>query len=79
MMLITNWKLITKFAWSMRLAVISGVLSGVEVILPLFMDSFPRGVFAVLSLVAAISSAVSRIVAQPNMWLKGEESNNDEP
>ncbi len=67
MNLITEWKHVLKHAWSMRLAIVSGLLSGAEVILPLFVDALPRGIFAGLSICAAVGSAVARVVSQPKM------------
>ena len=67
MHLLDHWTTILKHAWSMRLVILAGLLSGIEVILPLFTDVFPRGVFSGLSVVAATSAAVARVVAQPKM------------
>lgn len=64
MKLITDWQKIIKKAWSIRLLVIAGLLSGVEIILPLFVESFPRGLFAVLSFAFTAAAFVARIVAQ---------------
>lgn len=67
MQLITEWSSVLKHAWSLRLVILAGLLSGIEVVLPLFTDMFPRGVFSGLSIVAATSAAVARVVAQPKM------------
>lgn len=64
MKLIEDWKRIVRKAWSFRLMVLAAILSGAEVVLPLFMDSLPRGLFAVLSFVAVGGGLVARIVAQ---------------
>lgn len=64
MKLSADWKKIVKKAWSVRLLVIAGLLSGVEIILPLLVDSFPKGVFAALSFVFTSAAFVARIVAQ---------------
>ena len=64
MKLIDDWKKILKKAWSIRLLVIAGLLSGVEIILPLLVDSFPKGIFAALSFVFTAAAFVARIVAQ---------------
>lgn len=42
----SDWKRFMRYAWSLRLSAIAGLLSGVSAILPLFVDSIPRGVFA---------------------------------
>ncbi len=65
--LIPDWKRILRRAWSLRLILLSGLLSGCEVILPLFVDTMPRNVFAALAILAAIGAGVARIVAQPKM------------
>jgi len=65
--LLPEWKLILKKAWSIRLLVVAGLLSGVEVALPFLVDSFPRGLFAVLSLVFTASAFVARLVAQQSI------------
>lgn len=66
-MLAPNWKRILKKAWSIRLMVLAGLLSGCEVILPLFVDTLPRNVFAILSMLAAIGAGVARVMSQPKM------------
>lgn len=67
MKLIANWRDILRYAWSIRLMILAGVLSGVEVILPLFADCCPRGLFAILSLLTIAGSFVARIVAQKDV------------
>lgn len=67
MNLIVEWKHVLRHAWSLRLAAIAGLFSGAEAILPLFVDAVPRGVFAGLSMIAALGSSVSRVIDQPKM------------
>ena len=67
MILLNDWKKILKKAWSVRLVLLSGLLSGVEIILPLYVDAIPRGIFATLSIFTAIGATVARVVAQPKM------------
>lgn len=59
-----QWKLIVRKAWSIRLAIIAALLSGLEVVVPMFGDVIPRNTFAALSFVVAVSAAVARVVAQ---------------
>lgn len=66
MTLYEDWKLILKKAWTVRLALLAGALSGAEVVLPLFADVIPRGVFSGLSVLVAMAIPIARIVAQPN-------------
>ena len=70
MTLLNDWKKILKKAWSVRLVLISGMLSGAELILPMYVDALPRGVFATLSILTAGAAAVARLVAQPKMDAK---------
>lgn len=67
MNLVPEWKWLVRKAWSVRLVLLSAALSGCEVILPLFVDSMPRHVFAILSMLAAIGAGVARVMAQPKM------------
>ena len=60
-----NWRDIFRKAWSIRLGVLAGLFSAAEVILPLFVDTMPRHIFAVLSFVAVMGAVVARLVAQP--------------
>lgn len=60
-----NWRDIFRKAWSIRLGVLAGMFSAAEVILPLFMHSMPRHIFAALSFVAVMGAVVARLVAQP--------------
>ena len=65
MKLKSNWTEVLKKAWSIRLGVLAGLFSAAEVILPLFMHSMPRHIFAALSFVAVMGAVVARLVAQP--------------
>ncbi len=62
-----DWKDIVKKAWSIRLILLAGVLSGAEVILPLFQDAFPRGIFAVLSMITIALAFWARITVQKDL------------
>lgn len=67
MELLPDWKKIARRAWSFRLSIIAAMLSGAEVVLPLFIDVLPRNLFASLSFVAVVGAAMARVVAQPRM------------
>lgn len=67
MELLPEWKKIARRAWSIRLSIIAALLSGAEVVLPLFIDVLPRNLFASLSFVAVVGATVARVVAQPRM------------
>ena len=65
----TNWRVIVRKAWSFRLGAVAALLSGAEVIVPLFADTMPRGAFAVLSFVTVVAAMVARLIAQPKAGL----------
>ena len=65
MTLLPDWKEILKTAWSVRFIVLAAVLSGLEAVLPLFTDSFPRGTFAAFSGVLTAAALLARVLAQP--------------
>lgn len=67
MSLIPGWRRILKKAWSVRLMLLAGLLSGCEAVLPLFVDALPRGVFAGLTLAVIPLAMVARVVAQKGM------------
>jgi hypothetical protein len=62
--LIDGWQKIVRKAWSFRLMLLAGLLSGCEVILPLYADSIPRNLFAVLSMLSISCAMIARVVAQ---------------
>ena len=64
MSLLPNWREIVRRAWSIRLMLLAGLLSGVEVVLPYFSSVLPHGLFAALSGVSVGAAFVARVVAQ---------------
>lgn len=64
-----DWKAILMKAWSIRLAALAAVLTRAEVVVPLFADSVPRNLFALLSFITVVAAMVARIVAQPRSGL----------
>jgi fluoride ion exporter CrcB/FEX len=67
MKLVDDWKAVALKAWSMRWMYGATILGAFEVVLPLFQDKFPRGVFAVLSVTALLLGIVSRVIQQKNI------------
>ncbi len=67
MALYSNWKTIVRKAWSIKFMILAGALSAIEVALPFFEDSFPRGVFAALSGLSVGAAFVARLVAQKDV------------
>lgn len=68
-MLVENWRAVLRRAWSIKLIVLAGLLSGAEIALPLIQDllPIPRGVFAGLSFLATAAGLVARLVAQQSV------------
>lgn len=69
MRLVDNWRKVIKHAWSMRLMLLAGALSGAEIALPI-LDEFlpiPRGVFAAGSGLVTMFALVARLTAQQSL------------
>lgn len=64
MKLIDNYQHVLRKAWSIRLILIAGTLSGFEMILPLIDERMPRGAFTALSFLVTIAAFVARLLAQ---------------
>ena len=62
-----DWQALLRRAWSIRLMLLAGFLSGCEAVLPLFGDTLPRGILAVLSMVAIGGGFVARLVVQQGL------------
>lgn len=69
MRLIDDWRRVLARAWSIRLLIVAGILSGVEIALPIIDGwiTIPRGLFASLSFVVVAAAFVARISAQKGM------------
>jgi len=65
--LIPRWKEVLTKAWSIRLILVAGVLSGIEVALPFSPIEMAPGHFALASLVATLAATVARLLAQKDM------------
>jgi hypothetical protein len=65
--LVQDWQRVLRKAWSMRLMVLAGLLSAVEVALPFFQPDLPRGWFALFSGLTVGGAFMARLVAQRNM------------
>ncbi|MCX2696407.1 DUF7940 domain-containing protein [Ochrobactrum chromiisoli] len=66
MQLVPDWRHVLRKAWSVRLILLAGLLTGFEVVLPLLGDAYPipTGLFAILSLVVTMAAFVMRLVSQ---------------
>ena len=68
-MFVTNWRAVLRRAWSIRLIVLAGALTTIEVALQLSGDilPIPAGLFAALSAFATGGAFIARIVAQKDI------------
>ena len=64
MNLLPDWKRVIRRAWSVRLTALAIAFIALEVALPVFADTMPRAVFAVLSIAAAIGALWARVTPQ---------------
>lgn len=64
MKIVPDWREILRRAWSVRLMLLAGLLSGIEVMLPSYADALPRGMFAGLTVAAVAGALIARVVAQ---------------
>lgn len=66
MHLLPNWKVVLRYAWSIRFIALAAALSGAEVALPLIRHilPIPAGIFAALSFVTVAAAFIARIIAQ---------------
>ncbi len=69
MRLVSNWRRVLRYAWSIRLMILAGALSGLEIALPLIDEivAIPRGVFAGLSGLTVATAFVARLIAQQSV------------
>jgi hypothetical protein len=66
MKLVAGWLHVLRKAWSVRLILLAGILSGLEVALPYLGDAYPipTGVFAALSVLVTMAAFAMRIISQ---------------
>lgn len=62
-----QWRTVLRKAWSIRLMLLAGLLSGCEAALPFFAYSMPPGVFAALSAIVVMAALVARLVVQKDV------------
>ncbi len=67
MTLIDEWRYLGPRLWSVRLAIASALFGALEVVLPFVQEFIPPGVFAGLSVVAALGSAAARLIQQTEL------------
>ena len=60
-----DWRHLLRKSWAIRWAVLAGLLSGAEVLLPLFVNEMPRAWFATASVAATVGAIWARLLVQP--------------
>jgi hypothetical protein len=66
--LLSDWKEILKKAWSIRLILVAGVLTGIEALLPLVAQKVPH--LPAITFIVIAAAFISRLLAQQDS--KGE-------
>jgi hypothetical protein len=68
-LLVQNWRRVLKRAWSIRLMMIAGLLSGLEAALPLLggLYAIPPGILPAVSGLTVTAAFVTRLLAQKDM------------
>ena len=67
MKLYANWKEILRKAWSIKFGLLATVFSVMQVVVPIYADSLPRHLFAILTGVATVGVIVARLVWQEDV------------
>lgn len=65
--LLVDWRNVLRRAWSIRFSLLAAAFTAAEVVVPIFSDVLPRGLFVLLAFSASIGAAIARLVAQPEM------------
>jgi len=73
-MLIPDWKRVLKKSWAIRLIILAGFLSGLEIALP-FLENWlqtrfhtPKWLYPSLMFLVTCAAVIARLVAQPKMY-----------
>lgn len=66
MKLVHNWRDVLRHAWSVRLILLAGLLTGLEAAMPLMYDVVPveQSTIAVITLAVVMAAFVARFIAQ---------------
>lgn len=69
MRLVNNWRAVLTRAWSVRLLLLAGLLTGIEAALPFLGELVPLspGVLAAVSFLVVMGALVARLLAQKSI------------
>ena len=62
--LIPKWRLMIRYAWSVRLIFVAGILAGAQAVLPFLTELIPPRILAVLTFVIVMGALVSQFIVQ---------------
>lgn len=78
-MLIPDWKRVLRKSWAIRLILLAGFLSGLEIALP-FLEGWlqtrfhiPKWVYPVLMSLVTCGAVIARLMAQPKMYSRSKK------
>lgn len=66
-MLLPDWRRVARKAWSVKLAILSAILSAVEIGVQVMAVVRPTPWFAMGAAVVSLAAGLARLVAQPEM------------
>ena len=69
--LIPKWRLMLRYAWSVRLIFVAGILAGAQAVLPFLTEIIPPRILAVLTFVIVMGALVSQFIVQQK--ISGDE------
>lgn len=69
--LIPKWRLMLRYAWSVRLIFVAGLLAGAQAVLPFLTELIPPRILAVLTFVIVMGALVSQFIVQQK--ISGDE------
>lgn len=67
MKLYDNWREILRKAWTIKFGVLATMFALMQVIVPIYVDSLPRDLFAILTGVSTLGVIVARLVWQKDV------------
>lgn len=65
--LIPNWRRFLRYAWSVRLIILAGVLAGLQAVLPLVADVIPPRWLAPITFLVVMSALVAQFIVQQKL------------
>lgn len=67
MRLYPNWREILRKAWTIKFGVLATVFAVMQVVVPIYADSLPKHLFAILTGISTLGVIVARLVWQEDV------------